>query len=547
MAFEDIANRLAQVGAGWTVGTLEREKADRDEAQRMTTQAVQFGSQGIDLAPFFTPDSVRPANVPLLETLQSQSGGRGALQYPFERNLAVTAQREQTRYDVQQDMLDTRLDNQADLLASRQAAARTRSLRTLDANAWNELRDIIRQEVDPDLMQMLPDLYTTDARGNRTVTNPEDVATLGQIRRAIERRLPQNMPTDLTTIQRVIRDIWENQIRGNITATQSSGILPSLGLGTPRTFRFQDNAAMPAQPGATPTAGAVSLDTPGGITPVGTPGTVGQRDTGPAALTGRLLAQYNNPITQAAQEFNLPPLFVAAQIEAESRGRPTVSGPPPRDGGPPAYGLMQVRPGTYAEVAGRIRERRGITDPNANIRVGTGFMREMLDRYQGHYGLALAAYNWGPGNVDGLMSRMARDPNNTWENMLARMPAETRAYIGRIGNSIGGWSHNGSRPGTGDNQVQMAAAGGASDATGPAPRNVPQATPTPQDASRMTAYVDGLTQTIRRRIQSVTDYSQRAPERQRVLDIAIGHAQRNYPQYRDWVRAELERRLRTIR
>jgi soluble lytic murein transglycosylase-like protein len=48
---------------------------------------------------------------------------------------------------------------------------------------------------------------------------------------------------------------------------------------------------------------------------------------------------------------------------------------------------------------------------------GTHYLRSLLDRYDGNVTLALAAYNWGMGNVE-------RNPHG--------LPRETRGYIARV-------------------------------------------------------------------------------------------------------------------
>jgi soluble lytic murein transglycosylase-like protein len=62
----------------------------------------------------------------------------------------------------------------------------------------------------------------------------------------------------------------------------------------------------------------------------------------------------------------------------------------------------------------------GVTDsldPEQNVMGGTRFLRDLLKRYNGNLDSALAAYNWGPGNVD-------RKPEH--------LPRETRDYLVRV-------------------------------------------------------------------------------------------------------------------
>jgi len=56
-------------------------------------------------------------------------------------------------------------------------------------------------------------------------------------------------------------------------------------------------------------------------------------------------------------------------------------------------------------------------DPYENIIGGTRYLKGLLDRYDGNVDRALAAYNWGMGNVE-------RNPG--------KLPRETRTYISRI-------------------------------------------------------------------------------------------------------------------
>ena len=111
-------------------------------------------------------------------------------------------------------------------------------------------------------------------------------------------------------------------------------------------------------------------------------------------------------IAKASQKYGVDVGLIKAVIKAESNfNSQAVS-----HAG--AQGLMQLMPATARSL--------GVNDsfdPEQNVMAGTRFLKDMLHRYSGNVDSALAAYNWGPGNVD-------RRPD--------ALPRETRDYLARV-------------------------------------------------------------------------------------------------------------------
>ncbi len=104
-----------------------------------------------------------------------------------------------------------------------------------------------------------------------------------------------------------------------------------------------------------------------------------------------------------------------------------------------ALGLMQLMPATAKEVArkkGMKHRTSWLTEnPSHNIKLGTGYLDQMLARFNGSYVMAIAAYNAGPGRVDKWV-KMFGDPRTGEVDMVDWIESipiyETRNYVQRV-------------------------------------------------------------------------------------------------------------------
>ncbi|PZD95708.1 hypothetical protein DNH61_11830 [Paenibacillus sambharensis] len=112
----------------------------------------------------------------------------------------------------------------------------------------------------------------------------------------------------------------------------------------------------------------------------------------------------------------MPEGLVASIIKAESNYNPNAKS------GAGAMGMMQLMPGTAAGLG-----VKNPYDPAQNINGGTKYISQMYQKY-GDYQLALAAYNWGPGNVDKAIKKYGKN----WAAISAHAPKETQNYVTKV-------------------------------------------------------------------------------------------------------------------
>jgi hypothetical protein len=123
-------------------------------------------------------------------------------------------------------------------------------------------------------------------------------------------------------------------------------------------------------------------------------------------------APYLEAITQAEQANNLPPTLLARVLYQESRFRPEIiNGTVKSKAG--AIGIAQIVPKWHPGV--------NPYNPTESIAYAAGYLRQLFNQF-GSWDKALAAYNWGPGNLKAAG--------------LDRAPAETRDYVAQIGADV---------------------------------------------------------------------------------------------------------------
>lgn len=122
-------------------------------------------------------------------------------------------------------------------------------------------------------------------------------------------------------------------------------------------------------------------------------------------------------IAEASARYAVPVEWIERVMRAESGGRTTLDGRPITSHAG-AMGLMQLMPGTWADMRARLGLGRDPHDPRDNILAGTYYLRLMHDRF-GYPGL-FGAYNAGPGRYA------------AWLAGRSGLPGETRAYISTV-------------------------------------------------------------------------------------------------------------------
>jgi hypothetical protein len=142
-------------------------------------------------------------------------------------------------------------------------------------------------------------------------------------------------------------------------------------------------------------------------TPTVPPKQTGQQPTPTPQGTGtsKGYSSFEPLIKSVAIENKVDPALLAAMVEVESKFNPTAVS---KTG---AMGLMQLMPPTARELG-----VKNPFSPEESLKGGARYIKQLLDDYNGDVNKALAAYNYGPGNLKR-------------SNIL---PLETRAYVNNV-------------------------------------------------------------------------------------------------------------------
>lgn len=146
------------------------------------------------------------------------------------------------------------------------------------------------------------------------------------------------------------------------------------------------------------------------------------------ALELRFPKPYKQTFSQVARERAVNMSLLYAISRQESALYPRAQSPVG------ARGLMQLMPATAKETAGKIgvpyRSEQQLFDPAMNIRLGSAYLKRLLDVYDGNRILAAAAYNAGPGRVKRWREQSADKPMDVWVESIPYR--ETRNYVQNV-------------------------------------------------------------------------------------------------------------------
>jgi len=151
-----------------------------------------------------------------------------------------------------------------------------------------------------------------------------------------------------------------------------------------------------------------------------------ERTRGEIDVAQRYPTPYKEEIAERARELGLDAPYVMGLIRQETRFMASLRSYVG------ASGLMQLMPATAkwtAKKYGVAYTPDMITDPSTNLKLGTGYLRHVLDAFEGSQAMAAAAYNAGPGRPRRWREGPVIDTAAWAENIPF---PETRDYVKKV-------------------------------------------------------------------------------------------------------------------
>jgi soluble lytic murein transglycosylase len=152
-----------------------------------------------------------------------------------------------------------------------------------------------------------------------------------------------------------------------------------------------------------------------------------------ARLAGTEMIQYLYPMPTVPKSSTPEPALVLGVIRQESAFLNSATSPAG------ALGLMQLMPSTAKQVAKeagvKYNETALTKDAQYNIQLGSAYLEKLVDRFDGSYVLAAAAYNAGPSRAADWVDTYG-DPRLTHTDAIDWVESipfdETRNYVQRV-------------------------------------------------------------------------------------------------------------------
>jgi len=130
---------------------------------------------------------------------------------------------------------------------------------------------------------------------------------------------------------------------------------------------------------------------------------------------------FENEITHSSSNYKINPAWAFAIARRESSFMADANSPAG------AKGLMQVMPATAKQLHKRKVTNKHLMNANENIKLGTKYLKRLLDRHDGNQILATAAYNAGPSRVKRWLKDLKSMPADIWIETIPYK--ETREYV----------------------------------------------------------------------------------------------------------------------